>query len=148
MTTGTTALKSSFSAVNAAFQQIDEDNQRVSEIIQLLKTGAISESLSNEDKAKALMLFKQIQLPLEKMNAFAAVISEGHTDDADLAKQCYEALSNDLQEEFRQQLWEANNCADNGHGDKFGQHVIDTGLTNNQLAERAVQAVRNKLMLF
>ena len=52
--TGISVLKSSFGVLNATFQQIDEDKQRATEINQLLTTGAISDVLSDENKAKAL----------------------------------------------------------------------------------------------
>lgn len=137
-------------------QPITTDSQRVLEINRILYhqfgqpiKNALFEFLSNQEVGRALDLFGKIQSPAAKIEAFASAISSDKGFDylhVSPARQFYDALPVDLQNEFKHQLWVANNRSDNGLGLNFGQHIVDKGLTNNEnnaLAKQAVQAMRS-----
>jgi hypothetical protein len=137
-------------------QPITPDSQLVLKINKILYSqfgqpikNMIFEFLSNEEIGRALDLFERIQSRSSKIEAFASAISSDKGFNylhASPARQFYDALSVDLQNEFKHQLWIANNRSDNGLGLNFGQHVVDTALPNNEnnaLAKQAVRAMRS-----
>lgn len=128
-------------------QPMDATEQgKVSTIQQLLCTdfsplrNALALQIPSHSIILALNLFRQIQDRPAKIDAFASLLfSKGCPE----AKQFYDALPVDVQNEFKHQLWIANNCLDNGMGLNFGDHFVASfELCGNGLAMQAVQAMR------
>ncbi len=83
------------------------------------------DAVRSERLAEALNVFRQIQGPFYKAKAFErAIIAQNSTDDA--ARQFYNALPDQLQRDFREQIYIANGRNDNNHGIGFGEHIVAT----------------------
>ena len=123
-----------FPLLHAIHQSINADQQKISAICGLIS--------SHESMAQALNLFRQIQSPLAKIEAFESIISSGDFQ-SNASKQFYDALPAYLQNEFKYQLWVANHRSDDGLGLHFGQAIVEKGLFLNPLAIQAVRAMRS-----
>ncbi len=109
---------------------------------------------SNELVDTAVTLFTGIQSPVNKMEAFLAVLNANNSTD-EIAKRFYDALPegnvgqpgiDNVQASksgFRRQLW-ASHGSDDGRGLGFGDHIIATD-PRGALAKTAALALKNAL---
>ena len=90
---------------------------------------------------QALNLFRQIQNQSLKIEAFSLVI---FSNEFPRSKEFYDALPDDLQAVFKEKVWIANGCSDNGMGFGFGDHfVANTQLCGHHLAMAAITAMKH-----
>jgi hypothetical protein len=78
---------------------------------------------ATNDALYVLDNFRQLRTPLSKMEVFNTILNATYVTD-DIARQFYENLPEEMQNEFKRQIWIANNEQDNGHGIGYGDYVV------------------------
>jgi hypothetical protein len=99
-------------------------------------------SLTQTQVIEALNIFRQIQNPRMKIDAFNWILSANNSTD-NIAKQFYDELSEDLQREFRERIYVANGRNDENHGIGFGEHIIATNIRGALSRQAALDMLIN-----
>jgi hypothetical protein len=100
-------------------------------------------TVSEETILRTLGEFGRIANPRAKMYAFGDVLAARNSTD-EIGQRFYRALPADMQDRLRHHIYLANNSVDNGLGDHFGHHIIDTAIRST-LVHTAVSNYRGEL---
>jgi hypothetical protein len=89
---------------------------------------------------RALDAFRLITDPAAQMEAFQIVLQADNSTD-DIGRQFYNQLSPEMQRQFREQIWIANNRHDAGMGAAYGDLVV-AHFIRSSLGQQAAAALQ------